>query len=222
MFSPKTLWLAATGLILIAGAVIALLLFDPELVQRVWALKDLALGWCRDYPVILFSALVFLPAFGCPASVLLILAGATWGSNWQSCTWALLALSLNMTWTYFASAGPARKLVIGMLGDRWTRWENMEQADLVRLTVLMRVTPGVPLFFQNYALGLLAVPYLPYILVSVPISGIFAVGFVLTGGAIFKGQLGLAITGIAVLVAAVLLVRMLRSRMNPSNKTAEI
>lgn len=224
MFSitHKTLWIAAAGLVFIAGAAALLLFLHPELLHQAWMLKDQLIGWCRAYPVLLFSALVILPAFGFPVSILLVLAGATWGSNWQSCAWAILAMFLNMTWTYIASAGPARKLVTDLLGNRWHSWKNMGHGDLIRLTVLMRVTPGVPLFLQNYVLGLLAVPYLPYILISVPINGIFVVGFVLTGGAIFDGQLGLALTGAAVLVTAFLLVRILRSRMKPGDPTAEI
>jgi hypothetical protein len=74
----------------------------------------------------------------------------------------------------------------------------------------------VPLFLQNYVLGLVAVPFLPYIFISVPINGVFVVGFVLTSGAVFEGRFGMAITGIAVLVAAFVLVRLLRARVKPA------
>ena len=78
------------------------------------------------------------------------------------------------------------------------------------------MTPGVPLVVQHYVLGLLAVPFLPYILISVPINGVFVIGFVLTGGAIFEGRAGAAIFGVAVLVAAVVLLRLLRARVKPA------
>lgn len=216
----KKLWIAGIGLFIAGGFLLALIFLNPDLLHRALTIKDQVIESCRAYPVLLFCALVFLPAFGFPVSVLLVLAGAIWGSNWQSCALGILAMSLNMTWTYLASAGPARKIVIRLIGDRLGAWKNMEQGDLIRLTVLLRVTPGIPLFLQNYLLGLLAVPYVPYIVISIPLNAIFVVGFVLTGGAIFEGQMGLAFTGIAVLVAALLLVRLLRVRLKSGNKTA--
>jgi len=194
----------------IAGA--AWLAHGPNFVSTVWKLKDQLLDGCRAYPLVLFFALVVLPGLGFPASALLLLAGVTWGSNWSGCAVALLATFLNMSWTYLVAAGPARTVVARLLGTRWDRWRSMGQKDRIRLAVLLRVTPGVPLFVQNYVLGLLAVPFLPYILISVPINGVFVVGFVLTGGAIFEGRVGLAISGVAVLVAAIVLVHLLRAR----------
>jgi hypothetical protein len=72
----KTLWIAAAGPVLIAGAAALLLLLHPELLHQAWMLKDQSIGWCRAYPFVLFSALVFLPAFGFPVSILLVLAGS--------------------------------------------------------------------------------------------------------------------------------------------------
>ena len=194
----------------IAGAV--WLARGPDFVSAIWHAKDQLIGWCRAYPVVLFVALVLLPGFGFPASALLVLAGATWGSNLTGCAVALFATFLNMTWTYVVAAGPASKLVARLLGARWDRWRCLGQKDRIRLAVLLRVTPGVPLFVQNYVLGLLAVPFLPYILISVPLNGVFVIGFVLTSGAIFEGRLGMAISGVAVLVAAIVLVHLLRAR----------
>jgi uncharacterized membrane protein YdjX (TVP38/TMEM64 family) len=205
--------------LLLAGAGIAGVLWltrGPDFLSTLWHAKDQLIEWCRAYPIVLFAALVVLPAFGCPASALLVLAGVTWGSNWRSCALSVFAMFLNMTWTYLVAAGPARALVARLLGRHWDRWRNLEHKDRIRLTVLLRVTPGVPLFLQNYVLGLVAVPFLPYIVISVPINGVFVVGFVLTSGAVFEGRFGMAITGIAVLVAAFVLVRLLRARVKPA------
>jgi len=217
----KARWCLALTL---AGAFIAgvvCLACGPDFVSLAWNAKDQLLAGCRAYPAVLFVALVVLPGLGFPASALLVLAGATWGSNWTGCAVALLATFLNMSWTYLVAAGPARSLVARVLGARWDRWRCLEHRDRIRLAILLRVTPGVPLFVQNYVLGLLAVPFIPYIIISVPLNGIFVVGFVLTSGAIFEGRLGMAISGVAVLVAAFVLVRMLRARFkSPKANTA--
>jgi hypothetical protein len=55
---------------------------------------------------------------------------------------------------------------------------------------------------QNYATGLLGVPLLHSLAIALPISALYGSGFVLTGGAIFKGQIGLVIAGVAILAAA--------------------
>ena len=56
-------------------------------------------------------------------------------------------------------------------------------------------------------------PFALYLLISVSINGLFVTGFVLTGGAIFEGSLGGAITGISILIVATLAVKMIRRRL---------
>ena len=180
-----------------------------------WALtmKEPVLAWCRSHPIALFAAIAILPGFGFPASPLLIIAGAVWGSNLSSCFIAIAATALNMAWTYAAAAGPARKVVARILGTRWDKWRNIDRRNLLKLTLLLRITPGLPLALQNYTLGLLAVPFLSYLLISIPINGLFVAGFVLTGGAIFDGSLGAAIVGLSILIVASIAVKMIRRRM---------
>lgn len=204
--------LVAAGLCLLALAGVALL-FGPEGIKQLWSMKDVIVGWCQSNPWLLFAALVILPAFGFPASPLLLLAGATWGTSWKGCGIAIAGAALNITWTYLAAAGPARRLVGRALGTRWDRWRDMDRSNLYRLTFLLRITPGLPLCVQNYVLGLLAVPFIPYLLISVPLNAVLVVGFVLTGGSIFEGKAGTAILGITVLVVAVLVIQLLRSRL---------
>lgn len=179
-----------------------------------WALtmKEPVLAWCRSNPIALFAAIAILPGLGFPASPLLIIAGAVWGSNLSSCFIAIAATALNMAWTYAAAAGPARKVVGRILGTRWDKWRNMDRRNLLKLTLLLRITPGLPLALQNYILGLLAVPFLSYLLISIPINGLFVAGFVLTGGAIFEGSLGAAIVGVSILIVASIAVKMIHRR----------
>lgn len=186
-------------------------------VEWALAMKEPVLGWCRSNPIALFAAIAILPGFGFPASPLLILAGAVWGSNLGSCFIAIAATALNMSWTYAAAAGPARRLIARILGTRWDRWRDMDRRNLLKLTLLLRITPGVPLVIQNYTLGLLAVPFATYLLISVPINGLLITGFVLTGGAIFEGSLGAAIAGVSILIAASLAVKMIRRRLTTAD-----
>jgi uncharacterized membrane protein YdjX (TVP38/TMEM64 family) len=190
---------------------------------------DTVITWCSSNPLYLFLAIVFLPGFGFPASPLLILAGLVWGSKWQACLVAIFAMSLNMSWTYAVAAGPARGLLNRILrSPHFQRFKISDPSSsriqnpkskisppslLHRFTVLMRITPGMPFFLQNYVLGLIGVPFLPYILISVPLNAIWVIGFVLTGGAIFEGNVGMIAAGLAILIAAAIGLKLLRSKL---------
>ena len=176
-------------------------------------IKNLVITWCSSNSLVLYAAIVVLPGLGFPASVLLVLAGVVWGASLQTCAIALSAIILNLLWTRWLAAGPGKHLISRMLGKRWSRLENLPRADLYRLTCILRVTPGLPLFAQNYILGVLGVPLRPYLMISVPLNALWVVGFVITGGAVFQGRAGIAITGVCILVAGTLLIRLIRSRM---------
>ena len=212
---PKTSKGKILVLVVLAGiaTLLALITWQTGWLDRALTMKEPVLEWCRSNPIALFAAIAILPGLGFPASPLLILAGAVWGSHLGACFIAIAATVLNMTWTYAAAAGPARRLVARILGTRWDKWRDMDHRNLLKLTLLLRITPGLPLFLQNYTLGLLAVPFVPYLLISVPINGLFVTGCVLTGGAIFEGSLGAAIVGVSLLIAASITVKMIHSRL---------
>jgi uncharacterized membrane protein YdjX (TVP38/TMEM64 family) len=176
-------------------------------------LFDLLLTWCRENPAWLFLAIAILPGFAFPSSPLLMLAGIVWGCNLRACAFVISALVLNIIWTHLLSAGPCRKIIARILGERWQRWQSMPRANLWKLALMLRITPGVPLFIQNYTLGLLGVPLLYSLAIAFPISWIYVGGFVLTGGAIFKGQIGLVIAGVSLLAAASIGINLARKRL---------
>ena len=204
--------LLLAGLALAVG-IIALTILGRDGIQALLSLKDTVSAWCSENPVLLFFAIAILPGFGFPASPLLILAGVVWGSTWQTCAITLAAVALNMSWTHLLASGPASAIVSRLLGDRWQKWKNIHPDNLRRFTILLRITPGLPFFIQNYVLGLIGVPFLTYILISIPLNGIFVVGFVLTGGAIFEGNLGMIAAGLAILAAAAIGLRLLRNKL---------
>jgi uncharacterized membrane protein YdjX (TVP38/TMEM64 family) len=177
----------------------------------VQAFKQLVAEYGTQYPWVLFVALVFLPGLGFPAGALLLLAGIVWGSHYTSCLLALAAIALNVAWTHTLAAGPARKLMIRWMGERLQPWFALPRKDLLRVAWLLRVTPGVPLFVQNYALGALGVPLRLSLLTALPVVSLYTCGFVLTGGALFDGRMGLAISGLALVAAAAIATRLFRS-----------
>ena len=120
-------------------------------------LKQQVTDYGELYPGLLFAGIVLLPAFGFPASALLLLAGIVWGSNPASCAIALGAIFLNIIVTHSFAAGPGKRVISRFLGERLKPWERFSAADHAKVTWLVRLTPGIPLFVQNYLLGFLGI-----------------------------------------------------------------
>lgn len=164
------------------------------------------------FPWAIFLAIVILPAFGFPVSLLLVIAGVVWGASVPSCLLALLAIGLNIAGSHFATRGLARPILSRILGSRWKQWSELPATGHLRLTVILRVTPGIPLCVQNYLLSLTGVSLGVSLAVALPVTGLYVFGFVLTGGAIFEGRGGLLIASVSFLVVAGAVMRGVRRR----------
>lgn len=150
-------------------------------------------------PVLALFGVVLLPQFGMPAAIAL----------------AIAAQSLCSIWTYALAAGPLKGLLLRyMLRER--AWPEISAHNAIRLGLILRLTPGIPYALQNIALGILGMRFRDYLLVSIPTTSLWTAGFVMTGGALFKGQLGWAMTGLMLLLVVILATRMWH-RKNPAN-----
>ncbi len=170
--------------------------------------------WLEENPWALVLALATLPGVGFPISILLVLFGLVLGPRYGlfvTCIIAITAQSLCSLWTYLLAAGPLHKLLRQFV-MRNRELPDFKGANALRITAILRITPGIPYALQNIALGILHIQLKPYLLVSIPIQSLYTVGFVVTGGALFTGQTGLAITAFLCIVMVVLATRMIRSR----------
>ena len=205
-------------LLLIPAALAALGLFyawstHPEL--EYWQqLGSDARTYLEAHPLLLVLALATLPGIGLPMSPLLILFGIVMGPRFGmplACVIGIAATSFCTIWTYALATGPLRHFLQTRLLSKWTLPELTERSAL-RLGLIIRITPGIPYPLQNVALGVMGLRFKTYLLASLPVQSLYTIGFIVTGGAIFEGKAGLALTGALVLVVIVLVSRMLRSR----------
>jgi uncharacterized membrane protein YdjX (TVP38/TMEM64 family) len=183
---------------------------DWEALRDGWLAAE---GFLRDRPWWFFAALVVLPGFPVPMTAMLVLAGTMWRDQPAvACGIALSAMVLNMSWTYWAAAGPARRLVEKLLD--WGRLPvpKLPKNDQLRVLLILRLTPGIPLFFQNYLLGFLQVPFRLYLPVSMGISGMIACGVVLGGAGVAGGNFIPILSGLGLIVAGVIVVKWARAR----------
>lgn len=170
--------------------------------------------WMEAHPIILILALMILPGLGFPLSILLVAFGGIIGPQYglpAACLIAITTQAICSTWTYLLASGPLRGFLRKhILRDR--ALPELVGGNALRIGFIVRVTPGVPYALQNIALGVIGLKLRDYLIVSIPIQSLYVIGFVVTGGAIFQGKAGLAITGALLLVILIIITRMILSK----------
>jgi uncharacterized membrane protein YdjX (TVP38/TMEM64 family) len=204
--------LAGLGLIL-GGAAVLLAWktgLDGPMLKAGWAWTE---GYLKERPWWLFAALVILPGLPVPSSALLVLAGTVWRDRPAvACGICLIAMAMNMSWTYWLAARPGRGLVEKLLTEGKIRIPEMPHGNHLRFILLLRLTPGFPLFLQNYLLGFFRVPFRLYLPVSLGCSGLIASGMVLSAAGVADGNLSPVITGVVLIALGVLVVQWVKAR----------
>lgn len=161
-------------------------------------------------PWSLIAVLATLPGLGFPISPVLVLFGVVLTPRYgmpATLALAFAAQGFCTTWTYALAAGPLHGLLTGYV-LRHRELPELTEGNTIRLGLFLRLTPGIPYALQNIVLGILGMRLRPYLLVSLPTTSLWTAGFVITGGAIFKGTLAWAITGSILLIVLVLATRM--------------
>ncbi|MEO7098010.1 MAG: hypothetical protein ABI162_01515 [Luteolibacter sp.] len=192
---------------------------DLASLKAVWITAE---GYLKKNPWALFLALVIFPGLPIPTSALLLTAGVVWRQQpVMACLLCLLALVLNLTWTYWLAAGPARRLVEKMLAATEIEIPVLPRGDHLKLILVMKLTPGIPLFLQNYLLGFLHAPFHLYLPISILCNGIIGIGIVLSGAGLSDGRLMPALTGISLIVLGVVLTHLVRGWMSKRKQAKE-
>ena len=196
------------GLVLVAAAVAWKMGVDLATLKGLWEQVN---AYLVKHPSALFWALVFLPGLPIPTSALLFTAGVVWRDRpVMACLLCLLAMTLNLTWTYWLAAGPARRLVEKMLAASEIKIPDLPRGDHLKLILVMKLTPGFPFFVQNYLLGFLRAPFHLYLPISILCNGIIGTGVVLSGVGLAEGKLMPALTGISLIAVGAIFTQMIR------------
>ncbi|MBJ7283963.1 MAG: hypothetical protein JHD00_02590 [Akkermansiaceae bacterium] len=187
--------------------------------KEVWTVTQ---AYLTKNPWALFLALVILPGLPVPTSLLMLTAGVVWRERpVMACGLCMLALALNFTWTYWLAAGPARRLVEKLLTATSLKIPELPHGDHLKLILVLRLTPGIPLFLQNYLLGFLRAPFYLYLPVSLLCTGIIGSGVILSGAGIADGNLKWAITGVSLIVLGGVFTHLVRGWLERRKKAKE-
>lgn len=157
----------------------------------------------RAGPVVFFAAMALLPSLGMPILSFNLTAGPAFGEQLGrplTVALALLAVTFNFTLTYFLARRALRPFLHRWLTRAGYRIPVVEGGDAVSLVAILRLTPGVPFFAQNYLSGLAEVPVGKYLLTSILIAWPSNAAFVVFGDALLHGQGKLALGAVSALV----------------------
>jgi uncharacterized membrane protein YdjX (TVP38/TMEM64 family) len=181
---------------------------DLATLKWIWKVSE---GYLTEHPWALFAALVILPGLPIPTSALLLLAGVVWREQpLMACSLSSLALALNLTWTYWLAAGVARRWVEILLKAVSIDIPELPRGDHLKLILVLKLTPGIPLFLQNYLLGFLRAPFRLYLMISMLGNGLFGTGLVLSGAGLSDGRLMPVLTGVSLIVVGIVLTHLIR------------
>lgn len=189
---------------------------DGPMLKTAWQAVEVFL---MDRPWLLFVGLAVLPGLMVPMSALLVLAGTVWRDQPAfACAACLVASAVNMAWTYWVAARPGRVLVERLLEATTIRIPELPLGNHLRMILILRLTPGVPLCIQNYALGFFRVPFRLYLPVSVGCNGLITIGMVLSTAGVAKGNLMPLLSGVALVGLGLVVVQGVRAKMVNAEK----
>lgn len=210
------------------GTIVKLALMLVALAALAWfalrgvdlrAAAETAIVWLRDAgPWVFFAAMAVLPAFGAPISVFTLVAGPAFGLA-VSIPAAAAAMIVNMTINYWIARRWLRPVVEWFFRRASYKIPRSTAENHRMLTVLVRVTPGLPYFAQGFVLGLAEVPFRIYLPISFAIQYAFALGFLIFGKALMTGRVGMIVAAVAILAAAAIAIKLLRRHYARRNAT---
>ncbi|MEO0796845.1 MAG: VTT domain-containing protein [Verrucomicrobiota bacterium] len=171
--SPWSHWLIWT--LLLAG--LAIVFWRLALSGYDW--RDLLESDSPYRPLIFVSLMTLMPVVGFPISAFYIFAGIGFEPV-TAISLGLLSLSLNMSLSYLLARTIWREPMRKKFAERWPKAFTLDETSASQITILIRAIPGIPFWTQNYILGVLAVPFINYLSLSLLIQGCFLTGVVLT------------------------------------------
>lgn len=205
--------LALLAVVVAAGA--GLLLRGVGLAQLV-AWFDQFVALIRDMgPWVFFAAMALLPAAGAPLSAFNLVAGEAFAPQLTMpgvIVTVAAMIALNLALTYWLARYALRPMLTRLVERYGYSVPRIDAKNALTASLLVRLTPGPPFFFQSYLLGLAEVPFRLYMIVSWLAVLPIALSVVLLGKAAREGSLGKIFAVLGLMVVAVVAVQIIRRR----------
>lgn len=178
-----------------------------EVISHAWAAFLTAVGHAN--PALLFLAVVILPLLGCPASPLLVAIGIRLGALY-GLAFVGAAYLLNFTAGYWLARGVFHAPLGRWLERRGQRIPQIAPADETQFILLLRITPGPPLFMQTYILGLARVDFGRYLLFSMLVQLGYSFALLSLGQSLHSNAIWHAVLAVGLVIGVGLAVNLFR------------
>ncbi len=162
-------------------------------------------------PWMFLLALSLLPLVGVPLSALWVITGVTFGTR-DGFLLIMAGMAINFALAYLISNRWLRGPLTRLFEKRGIRIPQAQPSEFVKLTIAIRIFPGLPNVMQSYLLGLANVPFRIYYFLSFPPQIAIAIGFVLFGESLANMKGGGIIMAVLIIIAAVLFMSIIRKR----------
>lgn len=210
--------LGAGVVVLGVGAVLVLRGVDVR------ALVERGLDLLRSAgPVAFFAGMALAPLAAVPMLTFSLPAVALYGERFGTAgvvALSLAAVTVNFCVSYALARRGLRPLLSGIVTRLGYKLPEVEAGDATDLIILLRVTPGVPFFAQNYLAGLAQVPFGRYFLISAVIAWPLNVAFLLFGDALLHGKGKVALLSLLALLALLTATHLVRKHYERRKKAA--
>lgn len=167
-----------------------------------------------------FLAMAILPTFGFPVTPFYLLAGATFGI-WVSLVGTTLSQALNLVLAYWLSRRYLRGLIEWLMRKTKYRIPEVSSENVLKFAILVRITPGPPNFVKSFILVLARIPFLPFFVVSLPITMGYAIGIIVFGDSLADGEPLQAIGGVVFLVLFMLVIKIIGNAISKRRELRE-
>lgn len=167
-------------------------------------------------PVAFFAAMAFLPVAGFPLLPFNLAAGPAFSEQLglgPVVALASAAIAVNVSLTYCLARWALRPPLGWLVRRLGYRLPEIAPGNHFALSVLVRVTPGPPFFFQGCLLGLAEIPFGIYLAVSWSVATAYSAGVILFGDALMQGHVRTALVALGLLGALAIGVKLLRQHL---------
>lgn len=149
-----------------------------------------------------FGAMALLPAIGAPLTPFFLLAGAGFGVR-IGLVGSAVALAVNLMLCYWIARSGLHARLEAILARFDYELPNFEarRADAIRLTVMVKLAPGVPNTIKHYGLALAGVPFAAYFGISMLVTGIYGAALVVLGESLLDHDLDRVFVTAAIVLA---------------------
>lgn len=195
--------LAISGLV---ALVVGLLILRTVGLKELGEIVNQVMAGIRDMgPWVFFSAMTILPAFGAPMFAFTIPAGEAFAGRMGLggvIAAALVAIAVNLALSYWLARYALRPLLTRLIKRYGYTVPRLTRENALNILLVVRLTPGPPYSFQCFVLGIAEAPFRLYMIVSWLAVLPIAVGAIVLGEGLFKGNFKAVVGGMGLLVVA--------------------